>query len=257
VAQLEIVGVGCDIYDRNHMSGIARFEYPDKYAGSIIGKLPPEDLWKVNKGYKYQINLNSVTDSATMFARRVYESLASGTPVISNGSIGVNELFGDLVVMNDQNGSISEKLQELENDQKKYNDLAKAGVRRIMHEHTYSHRVQEICRLIGIDVNLGESEATLVTNANSCEDVEKAKAVFSAQTYRNKKLFISLEKFTGAHVFLNQSDGRINYAMALGRAFYSSDEEFYLNNRFIYFDVSDDISNKYLEDFVYWSDRDD
>jgi spore maturation protein CgeB len=97
VSDLEAVGVGYDIYDRNHMSGIERFQYPDRYAANIIGKLPPEELWKVNNGYKYQINLNSVTDSSTMFARRVYESLASGTPVISNASKGVNELFGDLM----------------------------------------------------------------------------------------------------------------------------------------------------------------
>ncbi len=94
VTELEAVGVEYEIYDRNHMSGIERFQYPDKYVDKIIGKLPPEEMWKVNKGYKYQINLNTVTDSSTMFARRVYESLASGTPVISNDSKGVSELLG-------------------------------------------------------------------------------------------------------------------------------------------------------------------
>lgn len=257
VADLEAVGVGYDIYDRNHMSGIERFQYPDRYAANIIGKLPPEELWKVNNGYKYQINLNSVTDSSTMFARRVYESLASGTPVISNASKGVSELFGDLVIMNDTNGSIADKVRELENSGEKYKSLAKAGVRRIMREHTYSHRIKEICDLIGIEVALDQPEITAIATANSSSDVEKAKSIFWDQTYPNKKLFISLEKFAGAHVFLNQSDRQISYAMALGRDFYDSDESFCLSDRVVRIDLSEKVSSEYLEDAVYWGGSDD
>lgn len=257
VTDLEAVGVGYDIYDRNHMSGIERFQYPDRYAANIIGKLPPEELWKVNNGYKYQINLNSVTDSSTMFARRVYESLASGTPVISNASKGVSELFGDLVIMNDASGSIADKVRELENSREKYNSLAKAGVRRVMREHTYSHRIKEICELIGIDVTLDQPEITAIATATSSSDVEKAKSIFWDQTYPNKKLFISLEKFTGAHVYLNQSDRQISYAMALGRDFYYSDQSFYLSDRMVRLDLSEKVSSEYLEDAVYWGGSDD
>jgi hypothetical protein len=257
VAQLEKVGFGYDIYDRNHMLGIDRFQYPERYAKNIIGKLQPEEMWKVNKGYKYQINLNTVQSSSTMFARRVYESLASGTPVITNDSVGVKELFGDLVIMNDQNGSISEKLEELEVDEEKYNSLAKAGVRRVMQEHTYSHRVKVICELIGIDVELDHPEATLVVEANSFEEVEKAKALFSAQTYPNKKLFVSLGKFTGANIFLNQSDNNVSYAMTLGRKFYKTDADFYRTDKFFRHDVEKNINSEYLEDSVYWGCLDD
>ncbi|MGP9737757.1 MULTISPECIES: glycosyltransferase [Halomonas] len=257
VADLEAVGVGYDIYDRNHMSGIVRFQYPDRYAANIIGKLPPEELWKVNNGYKYQINLNSVTDSSTMFARRVYESLASGTPVISNASKGVSELFGDLVIMNDSSGTIADKVRELESSKEKYNSLAKEGVRRIMREHTYSHRIKEICDLIGVDVALDQPEITAIAIANNSSDVGKAKSIFWNQTYPNKKLFISLEKFTGAHVFLNQSDSQVSYAMALGRDFYDRDESFYLSERVVRLDLSENVSSEYLEDAVYWGDSDD
>lgn len=257
VADLDAVGVGYDIYDRNHMSGIERFQYPDRYAANIIGKLPPEELWKVNNGYKYQINLNSVTDSSTMFARRVYESLASGTPVISNASKGVSDLFGDLVIMNDASGSIADKVRELEKSREKYNSLAKSGVRRVMREHTYSHRIKEICELIGIDVALDQPEITAIATANNSSDVDKAKSIFWDQTYPNKKLFISLEKFTDAHVFLNQSDRQISYSMALGRDFYDSDESFYLSDRVVRFELSEKINSEYLEDAMYWGGSDD
>lgn len=252
VTDLEAVGVGYDIYDRNHMSGIERFQYPDRYAANIIGKLPPEELWKVNSGYKYQINLNSVTDSSTMFARRVYESLASGTPVISNASKGVSELFGDLVIMNDASGSIADKVRELESNREKYSSLAKAGVRRIMREHTYSHRIKEICELIGIEVALDQPEITAIATANSPRDVEKAKSIFWDQTYPNKKLFIILEKFTGAHVYLNQSVRQVSYAMAQGRGFYDSDKSFYLSDRVVRLDLSEKVNSEYLEDAVCW-----
>lgn len=257
VSDLETAGVGCDIFDRNHMSGIERFKYPEKYADNIMGKLPPEELWKVNNGYKYQINLNSVTGSSTMFARRVYESLASGTPVVSNASKGVSELFGDLVIMNDSNGNIVDKVRELEHSPEKYNYLAKAGVRRVMREHTYGHRVKEICELIGINITLDQPEVTALATVNSAADVERVKSIFWDQTYPNKKLFISLEKFTGAHVFLNQSDRYVSFAMKLGNKFYDNDENFYLSDRLVQLDLCKRVNREYLEDAVYWGSSDD
>ena len=67
---------------------------PERYKQNVVGHLKPDEMWKAYKGYKYTINMNSVKQSPTMFARRVYESLASGTPVVSNYSKGVVEQFG-------------------------------------------------------------------------------------------------------------------------------------------------------------------
>lgn len=46
------------------------------------------------KAYKAMLNVNTVTESSTMCARRVFEILASGTNVISTPSKALAALFG-------------------------------------------------------------------------------------------------------------------------------------------------------------------
>src|SRR5690606_28185715 len=68
-----------DIYDRNFGSEDENYAFPDKYLDRIVGTLAPERVADTYRRYSYAINLNSVKQSQTMFARRVLELLASNT----------------------------------------------------------------------------------------------------------------------------------------------------------------------------------
>ena len=57
-----------------------------------------EDSREVYKESEFGLNFNTVTDSNTMFARRVFELMASNTVVLSNYSKGVYRLFKDNVL---------------------------------------------------------------------------------------------------------------------------------------------------------------
>ncbi|WP_368449330.1 glycosyltransferase [Cobetia amphilecti] len=249
--QLELAKVGYDIFDRNYQKGIEKFAFPDHYQANIVGNLSPEEVWKAHKGYKYQINMNSVQDSATMFARRVYESLASGTPVISNDSVGVRELFGDIVIMPGEQ-SIAEQLRMLEVSPSAYQALARRGVRAVMREHTYGHRIQALCRLVGIEVEVDLPKATLAVTARSEADIERAKQLFAAQTAQRKHLFIELENFETAYQFLNASDDNVTYAMQLAHEFYADERHYYGSDRVLKHDVNAPLAAEALEDFLYW-----
>lgn len=255
MSQLEVAQVDYDIFDRNYNRDIEKFAFPNRYQSHILGTLPPEDIWKVHKGYKYQVNMNTVQDSATMFARRVYESLASGTPVITNDSVGVRELFGDLVIMPTEHLSVSEQLMQLEASPSIYNEIARLGVRRVMREHTYGHRIQQICKLLGIDVEVTVPTATLAITVNSEADITRAKKIFAAQTASDKKLFIELENFDTAYKYLNQSDSTVSYAMKLGSAFYSEENQYYGGDKVLKCNVNEAISAEALEDFTYWGEK--
>lgn len=70
----------------------------------------------------YVININTVKDSRTMFARRVFEAMACGRIVISNESLGMRELFPGRVWFADekfpadrQEEIIKENLQQVRN----------------------------------------------------------------------------------------------------------------------------------------------
>ncbi|MBF7051770.1 glycosyltransferase [Halomonas sp. KAO] len=252
MGQLEMAGVAYDIFDRNYQQGIEKFAFPDHYQGNIVGNLPPDEVWKAHKGYKYQVNMNSVQDSATMFARRVYESLASGTPVISNDSVGVRQLFGDVVIMPGEQ-SIAEQLRALEASSQAYQALARRGVRAVMREHTYGHRIQALCQLLGMEVEVALPKATLAVTASSEADIQRAKQLFDAQTAQNKQLFIELENFDTAYQFLNQSNDTVTYAMRLAHEFYTDERDYYGHDRVLKHDVSQPLPAEALEDFLYWS----
>ena len=254
MSQLETAQLPYDIFDRNYNRNIDKFIFPSRYQNHIIGTLPPEDIWKVHKGYKYQINMNTVQDSSTMFARRVYESLASGTPIITNDSVGVRELFGDLVVMPNEHLSVAEQLIQLESSPNIYNKIARLGVRRVMRKHTYGHRIQEICKLIGMDVEVTVPEATLAITVNNDADIVRAKKIFELQTAIAKHLFIELENFESAYHYLNKSDSNISYAMKLGHEFYNNDNKYYGSDKVLKCNANDAIAAEALEDFSYWGE---
>jgi len=249
--QVEQAGVAYDIFDRNFQQRIEKFAFPDHYQANIVGNLPPEEVWKAHKGYKYQVNMNSVQDSATMFARRVYESLASGTPVISNDSVGVRELFGEIVIMPGKQ-SIAEQLGALEASPEAYHALARCGVRTVMREHTYGHRIQALCRLLSIEVEVDLPKATLAVTARSEADIERAKQLFEAQTALRKHLFIELENFDTAYQFLNRTNDTVTYAMQLAHEFYADERQYYGTDRVLKHNVNDPLAAEALEDFLYW-----
>lgn len=240
------------IYDRNYEQNNPKFAFPKQYKPNILGCLLPEDMWKAHKGYKYQINMNTVQNSSTMFARRVYESLASGTPVISNYSKGVEELFGNVVIMPKKGKSIAKQLNEIEANPNLYDEIARTGVRQVMRDHTYSHRIKNICDLLKINVFVSSPEITMVCVAKNEEDIKKAKNIFDLQTARNKKLFIELENFENAHIYLNKSTNIISYAMSFAKEMYENEHLYYGTDKYLKVDLSAKISNEALEDFLYW-----
>lgn len=136
-----------EIYDRNYGKNDPNYQFPVEYQPHIVGTLPFSEIDKAYKGYRYAINLNSIKQSQTMFARRVYELLGSNTLTISNYSRGVRLMFGDLVVTSDSGNEIRRRLEQLEADST-VDRLRLAGLRKAMSEHTYADRLNYILEKI-------------------------------------------------------------------------------------------------------------
>ena len=201
---LEQASITTDIYDRCFERGLAHFTFPAKYADKVIGTLKPEDMWKAYKGYRYTVNLNTVKHSPTMFARRVYESLASGTPVISNYSEGVRTQFGGIVCASDNAADILEYIDQLK-DQKTYNEIAKLGVREVLGRHTLADRLEQVCERVGINVIPHLPSVNFEVTARTEMDVEYAIALFEQQTYLRKRLVVNLENANVLYPYLNRN----------------------------------------------------
>jgi spore maturation protein CgeB len=83
---------GLHIFDRHGGTDDARFAWPEEYRPHIVGSLNYLQTVEAYRRYKVFLNVNTVTDSPTMCARRVFELAASGTPIVSGPSRALNQL---------------------------------------------------------------------------------------------------------------------------------------------------------------------
>lgn len=123
------------IYDRFSNSSIGSMKYPEKYQSYVNEGVEYTQIPEVYKESEFGLNFNTVTDSNTMFARRVFELMASNTVVLSNYSKGVYRLFKDNVLYLDRdefdwNGNF-DKIKE----ENLYN---------VLENHNYSNRFRQI-----------------------------------------------------------------------------------------------------------------
>lgn len=179
------------IYDRNLHSSSTSFMFPEKYRPFIVGHLRPDEIDKAYKGYKYGINMNSVKYSQSMFARRVYELLASNSIVVSNFSRGLRNLFGDLVIATDDPGELQRRLQPILDDDVYYRKIRLLGLRKVMSEHTYSDRLALIVRRVfGRELGFQWPRVTMIAFVRNQHDYESVSGAFARQNYPNKRLVL-------------------------------------------------------------------
>ncbi|KRC54015.1 MULTISPECIES: glycosyltransferase family protein [unclassified Nocardioides] len=136
-----IAAMPVEIYDRNYGTTYPELQFPEEYRSHVVGTLGPEEMDLAYKGYRYSLNINTVKRSQTMFARRVYELLASNTVTISNWSRAIGIFFADLVPMSDSAEEIEKILSRMVADPDGTDRLRVLGVRKVLGEHTYAHRL--------------------------------------------------------------------------------------------------------------------
>ncbi|WP_421132562.1 CgeB family protein [Alteromonas sp. A079] len=176
-----------EIYDRYFGGGDPLHEWPDKYKAFTKAGLPHDNMPQVYKSSVLGLNFNTVTDSSTMFARRVFELMSSNTLVISNYAKGVDEMFGGLVVFADKE---PDKLQMLtEND---IDSLREAALTKVLKEHTYKQRWKYVLDCIDYEVLPSEESVTLSCLVNSEEEALRAISQYEESFGRNKSCSLLL-----------------------------------------------------------------
>lgn len=178
-----------EIFDRNFGKDDVNYQFPPEYQPYIVGTLPFNEIDKAYKGYRYSINLNSIKQSQTMFARRVYELLGSNTITVSNFSRGVRLMFGDLVITSDSGKDIIQRLQRLSDEEQQ--KLRLAGLRKVMQEHTYEHRLAYVLqKTLARRVPSALPPILVLGQAETAEQCRQIVSHFHRQTYANKRLLL-------------------------------------------------------------------
>lgn len=178
-------GYSLSIVDRQFERKMERYHFPHFLIKNISETIPHERLMKLHKATKWGINLNSVQDSNTMFANRVYELQAMGNIVISNYNKGVHLKFPNIILSNNSK-DVEITLREMTlNEQKR---LIAEGLAEVMLNHTSFHRMGKLANLVGFEYKLIKPRILIVGNSERCREI------CNKQTYKECK-YIDLNEF--------------------------------------------------------------
>ncbi len=187
--------LGLHIFDRN----LTRrdlgpyYRFPEQYKEAIKGYLTYEEMLTAYRCYDVLLNVNTVSDSPTMFSRRVFESLACGTPVISSESDGMSRMLGEHVRVSRSKEDTIDHLLELMGDEEARVREGHLAYRYVHENHTYRHRMNEVFRRIGLQSLVSESPSVSVLMPTMRpENVLRCLENFRKQTYPNKELILIL-----------------------------------------------------------------
>jgi spore maturation protein CgeB len=179
---------GLDIYDRNFGNPgkyAENLRFPEIYHGAIRGKLEYSEMLKAYKRYKVFLNVNSVRYSPTMFARRVFELLACGTPVISNYSEGIIKLLGEgTVLISESEDDTRKHLEHLLTDELYWWKMSLNGMRTVLNHHTYGDRARTVYEALGLKYpDKGSVRFTLVSKVASMNQIRYLEKMLRRQLF--------------------------------------------------------------------------
>jgi len=162
-----------EIFDRNQGKDDPAYAFPENYQPLIVGSLSPEEIHRAYKGYRFALNLNSIKQSQTMFARRIFELAASNTLVVSNYSRGARIFFGDTLVITDSGEQAVRRLRELATDGGQ-DSVRLAALRNVMAQHTYADRAAYVESVtLGLPPRRELPAVLVVARADDLEQLER------------------------------------------------------------------------------------
>jgi SAM-dependent methyltransferase/spore maturation protein CgeB len=184
-----------DLHIYSRISDDPDFAFPPEYTDNIVGSLPYERMLAAYKAYKIFLNVNSVTESPTMCARRVFELSACGTPVVSGYSRALERVFGDLVRLAATPEQTTEALIDLMKDAELRDRIGHLAMREVFDKHLYGHRAESVLSAAGVPIPRRERSISVILPTNRPEQIDHAIAQVALQVHRPLQLVLVLHGF--------------------------------------------------------------
>ncbi|KAA9393087.1 glycosyltransferase [Kocuria coralli] len=144
---------GLEIFSR-YLGEDPRYQFPAPMDRHVVGSLNYRQMLTAYQAYKVFLNVNSVVDSPSMCARRIFEIVSRGTPVVSTPSAAVHEYFDadELPVAHDRDEA-GDVIRTLVRSPEWADRMVRRAQRKVWSAHTYTHRVAQM-----LDMALGDRE---------------------------------------------------------------------------------------------------
>ncbi|MGO4588493.1 glycosyltransferase family protein [Paenarthrobacter sp. 2TAF44] len=137
-------GPKLEIFSRQ-LGGDSNYQFPVPFNENVVGSLDYSRMLTAYRAYKVFLNVNSVVDSPSMCARRIFEITASGTPVVSTPSAAIGHFFEpDEVFVAESQDQGEHQIRMLARSAELNDRVVHRGQRRIWAENTYAHRAETV-----------------------------------------------------------------------------------------------------------------
>lgn len=141
-------GSALEIFSRQ-LGARSDYQFPPPYDQNVVGSLDYARMLSAYRAYKVFLNVNSVIDSPSMCARRIFEITASGTPVVSAPSAAIPKFFeADEVFVATSREQAEHQIRMLVRSPELSDRLVHKAQRRIWEGHTYAHRAESILQAV-------------------------------------------------------------------------------------------------------------
>lgn len=191
------------VADRNYGTADKNLKYPDKYTDHIIDKFDHRVLQNVHKLFRFNLNLNSIKNSPTMCAMRVYELQAQGELLLSNYARPVQEHFPSVKIVQpgeDLSGLFKKSVSGHISEKR----LRTRAVRQMYTDKTVFDQAGKMFSTIGIpESRLNRTFPRVYVLYNRL--TQKIKSSFEAQSYSNKTL-VDFDSFMSGRVQYERHD---------------------------------------------------
>ncbi|WP_026041097.1 glycosyltransferase family protein [Arthrobacter sp. TB 23] len=139
---------GLEIYSRQ-LGGEDRYQFPYPISERVVGTLDYAQMLTAYKAYKVFLNVNSVVDSPSMCARRIFEITAAGAAVLSTPSEATRHFFeADELVTVETRAEAEQMSRALVRNPELADRLIHKAQRKIWAEHTYAHRAENVVQAV-------------------------------------------------------------------------------------------------------------
>ena len=186
---------GLAIYDRQASIPDSPYHFPPAFRASVRGSLPYGEVIDSYKSHLANLNVNSVTDSPTMFSRRVVEVAACGGVVLSGPGRGIEETFGSVIPATSDPVMWQTLLRLWSGDPQARLAEAWLQMRAVLRSHTVDTALTIVARTAGIPVTApGRPSYALVLDSTSSDVL----LTVAAQSQPPTEVFVHLDHGPGA-----------------------------------------------------------
>ncbi|WP_225205313.1 CgeB family protein [Novosphingobium huizhouense] len=143
-------GMGLVVYDRNSNRQRQVYRYPDLPGLEVRAAVDHAATAQIYKTNLVSLNVNTVTDSETMFSRRLVEILACGGIAVTSPARSVDASFRDfchVVSCDEEARALFARLRHGPSAEDL--DRAREGARHVLANHTWAQRLDQLAAALG------------------------------------------------------------------------------------------------------------